>query len=146
MWIVREGEHVPKTTAEKLGIKPGSTLRLINAPDDDGVVLLGGLPDGVTLEPDDGGAVEVVVLFAHDTGELHRFAPSALAAAGEQGKVWIAYRKGNVSDLARDTLMTALVDLGWHGVSLVSVDATWSAARFRPLDRIRRSARPSGAA
>lgn len=137
---------MPKTTAEKLGIKPGSTLRVVNAPDD-GVALLGELPDGVTLEPGDGGGeVDVVVLFAHDSGELHRLAPSVLEAAGSEGRVWIAYRKGNVSDLARDTLMPALVDLGWHGVSLVSVDAAWSAARFRPLDRIRRSARPEATA
>ncbi len=129
---------MPKTTAEKLGIKPGSTLRVLGAPDDAGATLLGGLPDGVTLEPGDGGAADVVVMFAHDAEELRRLAPSALAAGGEQGKVWIAYRKGNVSDLSRDTLMPALVDLGWHGVSLVSVDATWSAARFRPLDRIGR--------
>jgi hypothetical protein len=133
---------MPKTTAEKLGIKPGSTLKVINAPDgqsaaDGQATLLGPLPDDTTLDQGD-GPVDVVMLFVHDTSELHKHAPAALAAAGESGKVWIAYRKGAVSDLSRDTLMPALVGLGWHGVSLISVDATWSAARFRPLDQIGR--------
>lgn len=127
---------MPKTTAEKLGIKPGSTLKVINAPDGQ-MTLLGALPDGTTVNQGEGPA-DVVVLFVHDTGELHKHAPAALAAGGESGKVWIAYRKGAVSDLSRDTLMPALVSLGWHGVSLISVDATWSAARFRPLDQIGR--------
>ncbi|HEY3868161.1 MAG TPA: hypothetical protein VGM10_07410 [Actinocrinis sp.] len=35
-------------------------------------------------------------------------------------------------------LMPAFVELGWHGVSLVSLDAVWSAARFRRLEQIRR--------
>lgn len=126
---------MPKTTAEKLGIKPSSTLRIINAPEGRPAPL-GPLPDGVRVEGGAGATADVVVLFAHDSGELRSLAPAALAAGGADGKVWIAYRKGNVSDLGRDTLMPALTHLGWHGVSLVSVDATWSAARFRPLDRI----------
>ncbi|WP_329570040.1 hypothetical protein [Kitasatospora sp. NBC_01266] len=126
---------MPKTTAEKLGIKPGATLTLINTPDGQAAPL-GPLPDGVTLESGSGGTADVVVLFAHDSGELHRHAPAAFAAVAESGKVWIAYRKGGVSDLSRDTLMPALTELGWHGVSLVSVDTTWSAARFRPLHLI----------
>ena len=135
-----------KSTAEKLGIKPGSTLRMINASDGQ-VALLGTLPDGVTMVDSDSGAgadgdvgttADVVLLFAHDSSELHKYAPSALKAGGSDGKVWIAYRKGNVSDLGRDTLMPALVDQGWHGVSLISIDSTWSAARFRPLDQIGR--------
>ena len=130
---------MPKTTADKLGIKPSSTLKVINATEDQ-VTLLGPLPDDVTLEHVDStdNAADVVLLFANDASELRRHAPAAFAAAGETGKVWIAYRKGNVSDLGRDTLMPALVDLGWHGVSLISVDTTWSAARFRPLEQIGR--------
>lgn len=127
---------MPRTTADKLGIKPGSTLTVINAPDSPASPL-GPLPEGVTPEPG-GGTADVVVLFAADAGQLHQHAPAALAATGEQGKLWIAYRKGNVSDLARDTLMPALTHLGWRGVSLVSIDTTWSAARFRPLGLIGR--------
>ncbi|HEV2639545.1 MAG TPA: hypothetical protein VGX23_30690 [Actinocrinis sp.] len=126
-----------KTAAEKLGIKAGCALTVINPPADR-AALLGTLPPSVTEQPVGTGTADVVVLFAQDSAQLHQFAPKTLAAAKSDGKVWIAYRKGGVSDLSRDALMPALVDAGWHGVSLVSLDDKWSAARFRPLDQIGR--------
>ncbi|MFI9275684.1 hypothetical protein ACIGXM_34005 [Kitasatospora sp. NPDC052896] len=129
---------MPKTQAEKLGIKPGDVLTVINAPDTEPPVL-GPLPDGVTLQPPGGGeSANVIVLFAEDSRQLHRDAPAVLSATPDTTRTWIAYRKGGVSDLGRDTLMPAFVELGWHGVSLVSLDATWSAARFRRLEQIGR--------
>ncbi|NJC72103.1 hypothetical protein HC031_20625 [Planosporangium thailandense] len=127
-----------KTPAEKLGVKPGSTLVLINAPGAPETIL-GSLPDGVRVETaGGGGGADVALMFAGDSAELREYAPVVLAAADDDGKVWIAYRKGGVSDLSRDTLMPALTGLGWHGVSLVSLDATWAAARFRRLEQIGR--------
>src|SRR5580704_9742938 len=73
-----EEKPVPKTTADKLGIKPGSSLKVINAPGGQAAVL-GPLPEGTTLDLKSGGdPADVVVLFAHDSGELHRDAPAAL--------------------------------------------------------------------
>ncbi|MFF8945956.1 hypothetical protein ACF1A5_27465 [Streptomyces sp. NPDC014864] len=59
-------------------------------------------------------------------------------AAGEDTTVWIAYRKGGVSDPTRDALMPAFTGPGRHGMSLVSLDARWSGARFRRLEQIGR--------
>lgn len=78
------------------------------------------------------------MLFADDFAQLRRDAPGLLAPLTDAAKVWICYRKGGVSDLSRDVLMPALADIGWHGVSLVSLDQTWSAARFRRLEHIGR--------
>jgi hypothetical protein len=127
-----------KSNAEKLGIAPSSTLSVLNAPEG-GAPVLGALPDTVTVLPFAQSEVaDVMVLFAEDSGQLHREAPALFARAAEATKVWIAYRKGGVSDLGRDALMPAFVELGWHGVSLVSLDAVWSAARFRRIEQIGR--------
>lgn len=125
-----------KTPADKLGIKAGHRL-LVENPPESGLAILEPLPDGVTVQksPHSSGA-DVVILFAADTTELHRRAPAILTAASNGALVWIAYRKGGASDLSRDSLMSAFVDLGWHGVSLVALDAQWTAARFRELDQI----------
>jgi len=151
---------VAKSGAEKIGVKAGCTLTLVGAPDGDAAVL-GALPEGVELamapssadataaeataadagsaDASSAGAADVVLLFAADSAQLHRDAPPLFSAAGPGTKLWIAYRKGAVSDIGRDALMPAFVDLGWHGVSLVSLDETWSAARFRRLEEIRSS-------
>lgn len=149
-----------KSAAEKIGVKAGGTLTLVNPPQD-GAALLGALPEGAKAaewgnagepgadagnagQPVDaagGAGAEVVLLFAADEAGLRRDAPPLFAAVGPATKLWIAYRKGGVSDLGRDTLMPAFVQLGWHGVSLVSLDAQWSAARFRRLEDIDRGTR-----
>ena len=128
---------MPKTHAEKLGITPGSTVTIVNAPP--GTTLPEELPEGVTVRrQQEGGVPGTLVLFAHDTAQLHRDAPGLLTSLTDTTKVWICYRKGGVSDLSRDVLMPALIGIGWHGVSLVSLDQTWSAARFRRLEHIGR--------
>ena len=141
---------MPKTNAEKLGIRPASTLEVINAPA--GPSPIGELPVDVAVnsvamsdspaETDpagDAGTPDVVLLFAADVAQLRRAAPGVLNRAAKDAKVWIAYRKGGTSDLGRDSLMPAFKDdLGWHGVSLISLDATWSAARFRRIEDIGR--------
>jgi hypothetical protein len=148
---------VAKSGAEKIGVKAGCTLTLVGAPGGDAAVL-GAMPEDVEVvvavsaadlssaavgsaaagpgTASSAGAAGIVLLFAADSAQLHRDAPPLFAAAGPATKLWIAYRKGAVSDIGRDTLMPAFVDLGWHGVSLVSLDETWSAARFRRLEEI----------
>lgn len=129
---------MPKTPAEKLGIKPGDTLAVQNAPQGQPGIL-GPLPAGVVLQPPgEASRADVVVLFAADAEQLHQDAPAVLAAAPDGTRLWIAYPKGGASDLSRDTLMPAFIGLGWHGVSLVSLDGRWSAARFRRLHQIGR--------
>lgn len=140
---------MPKSNAEKLGIRPASTLEVLNAPE--GLSPIGDLPADVAtaaatgVTPDvatataaTGVTPDVIILFADDSAQLHRDAPAVLDRAAQGTKVWIAYRKGGVSDLGRDALMPAFTDLGWHGVSLISLDATWSAARFRRIEDIGR--------
>ena len=124
-----------KTVAQKLGVKPGNRVYPINAPD--GYArLLGELPAGATLT--DTAPAEVVHVFANDAVDLDRHGKAAIDALAPGGLLWVSYPKGGRTDLNRDDLMLALVPHGWRGVSLIAVDETWSAARFRPLSDIGR--------
>ena len=52
------------------------------------------------------------------------------------GVFWVAFPKGSSkvqTDLSRDRGWESLNDAGWQLVSLISIDATWSAARIRPI-------------
>ena len=47
--------------------------------------------------------------------------------------LWIAYPKGNRSDINRDTLWPYLTEYNMRPITQIAVDETWSALRFRPL-------------
>ena len=109
----------------KLLIRPGRSVRLLHAPDRHRPML------GVFTESS--GAADVVLLYSRISDQLERD-----AAAGDDGILWVCYPKrsaGTPSDLSRERCRDAMAPLGWRPVTQVSIDATWSALRFRPADR-----------
>src|SRR5262249_32710999 len=118
-----------KPLSKKLGVKAGQKVVAVNAPDDY-AAMLGELPKGAALSAKDG---DVVHLFAKDPRELGKFFPKAQRALGESGNLWISYLKGS-DQLNRDRGWEVVTEAGFQGVSLVSVDASWSAMRFRRAD------------
>lgn len=122
--------------ARKLLIKPGNRVALVNPPAGY-PERLQPLPDGaelVGLEP----GLDVVQVFAQDKAELRRSTP-ALKSVRDGGLLWVCYPKGGSkagTDLNRDLLWEELGKVGLTGVTLVSVDDTWSAMRFRPATEV----------
>src|SRR5262249_41942485 len=104
------------------------------------------LPEGASVTTVSGdeaageGGYDAVHLFVRDRGDLDRRAPTALAAAGRNGLLWIAYPKGGAragTDLNRDRLRVSVEEAhGWTAVTQVAIDADWSALRFRPVDLV----------
>lgn len=93
------------------------------------------LAEGFDTAPD-GEAYDFVWLFARDTGDVNVRGVVALEAVAEDGLLWIAYPKttsGVPTDLTRDHGWDALRREQWRPVAQVSVDATWSALRWRPV-------------
>ena len=119
--------------ASKLGIKPGLRLVLINPPA--GYIdQLGALPEGVELSLDPGGQYDFVHLFVQNRADLAQQLPGALQGLKVGGLFWVAYPKRSArleTDLSRDHGWEPLEKAGWRGVSLISIDDTWSAMRFR---------------
>ncbi len=93
--------------------------------------LIGPLPDGV--HPVDGlDEATTAIVFADDAASLREI----LTAQGERldrpSTLWIAYPKGNRTDINRDTLWPMVTPYGMRPIGQVSVDDAWSALRFRP--------------
>lgn len=122
--------------ARKLLIKPGNRVALIDPPTGY-AERLQPLPDGaelVDLQPE----LDVLQVFVQDRAALDRVAPS-LGSVRSGGILWVCYPKGGRkagTDLNRDLLWEALGQVGLTGVTLVSVDDTWSAMRFRPAAEV----------
>lgn len=122
--------------ARKLQIKPGSKIALVNPPAGY-AERLEPLPDGAEIV-DLRSGLDVVQVFARDRSELER-AAGALGSVRDGGLLWVCYPKGGRkagTDLNRDLLWQELSKVGLAGVTLVAVDDTWSAMRFRPAGQV----------
>jgi hypothetical protein len=119
-----------RTVAQKLQIKPGAAVWV---SDGAWAALLEPFPDAVTQA----GRIEdaaAAVLFVEDEAALREMLAELGAERLAAPEVlWIAYRKGNRSDLNRDSLWPILAPLGMRPVTQIAVDEEWSALRFRPV-------------
>ena len=101
------GTPLPK----KLGIREGSRVLLVNAPNGFDR-LLTPLPDGVTLMTKLAKPLDVGVLFASERAELIRWFDELAAALDPTGRLWIAWPK-KASKVATD------IDFGFaQGIGL----------------------------
>jgi hypothetical protein len=127
---------------KKLLVKPGNRVLVLNPPPGWLEGGLGAPPERVEVTGQaGGGGFDVVHLFVRDGGELRRFALEAVAALRPGGILWVSYPKRSSkvdTDLTRDRGWDRLDAAGWQAVTQVSVDATWSALRFRPKAEVGR--------
>jgi hypothetical protein len=122
--------HVPvKTLAQKLRITPGAALFVMPVEHQH---LVGDLPEEVrtaaSLEE-----ASIAVVFVRDAASTRQVLEAQHAALHDVEVLWLAYPKGNTTDINRDSLWKLLAPYGLRPVSQVAIDDTWSALRFRPL-------------
>jgi hypothetical protein len=115
--------------ASKLGIKEGSRLTLLSAPDDVPLEL----PPGVTVRRQVGGEADVAVAFFTRRAKLEqRLAPMG-SIIFPTGRLWIAWPKrssGEVTDLTDNAVRSAVLPGGLVDNKVCAIDATWSALCF----------------
>lgn len=74
-----------------------------------------------------------VVVLADDAASLREILVAHHAHLADPIVFWVAYPKGNRTDIDRDKLWPILAEHGMRPISQVAVDDTWSALRFRAL-------------
>lgn len=121
-----------KSTADKLLLKPGRSLKLINAPDGF-IEVLGELPAFAKVvelsEPAD-----VVQLFINSYADLESQLSSAYQLLQPNSIFWICYPKKSGSiktDIDRDILYEYASLRNLKGIGMISLDDNWSAMRFK---------------
>ncbi|MGH2408199.1 MAG: hypothetical protein ACRDF7_09000 [Candidatus Limnocylindrales bacterium] len=118
-----------KSIAEKLLIKPDAALWVWPPAR---VGLIGRLPPAA-FAAEGFASAAVVVLFVDDAAS----ARAALAAYHEllanPPILWIAYPKGNRTDVNRDTLWPMVAEHGLRPITQIAIDEVWSALRFRRI-------------
>ena len=125
---------------KKLGIKPGSVVVLVGAPEGfEG--RLGTVPPGVVFRRGARGRCDLAVWFARSRAEVERRVVRLGEFAGRDG-LWIAWPKrasGVASDLTQTVVREIGLSSGLVDYKVCSIDDTWSGLRFTLRERGARS-------
>jgi len=120
-----------KPLAQKLGVKPGTTVVLIDAPEG-AEALLAPLPEGATLRRGNRGRREMTLWFVTERAAFERRLESVAAAVGE-GTLWMAWPKrssGAETDITEDTIREVVLPAGLVDTKVCAIDETWSGLRL----------------
>jgi hypothetical protein len=125
------GPRSGRSLAQKLGVKEGMTIALIDAPADFERTL-GPLPPDVKLRIGNRGRREMTLWFATSRRELERRLGAVTGAMGE-GTLWMAWPKrspGVETDLSEDGIREVVLPAGLVDTKVCAIDGTWSGLRL----------------
>lgn len=122
---------------KKLGMKADIQGLIVGAPA--GYLdLLKPLPDGFRISSKAVGEYSFVQMFITRLAETAQCAKTFSKHAAQNALVWVAYPKktaGRDADVSRDSIREEMQRYGWDAVSIVAIDETWAALRFRPMSQ-----------
>ena len=121
--------------AQKLQIKPGKHWLLFNAPENY-LTLIEPLPDGARTHFEPNNAFDGIQFFVNNTVELNSLLPTILPLLKPDTIFWLTYPKkssGVDSGLEMTGSWDELTANGLRVVTSVSVNETWTALRFKPV-------------
>ena len=124
-----------KSIADRLLIKPGYEVLVINAPQDYST-LLGPLPPDVKISKQPSAPADLIQIFLTSKKELEEDLVRLKAVLKPKGLLWITYPKGGSktkTDLNRDIIRVYAQTLGLQAVAMIAIDDTWSALRLKKV-------------
>ena len=123
--------YADKPLARKLGIREGSTVAFVDAPDATGS-LLDPLPDGAHQVADPEQA-DVVLCFVTERAALERRLDCLAQAIFPDRVLWVAWPKRAskvATDVTEDVVRDVALPLGLVDVKVAAIDETWSGLKL----------------
>jgi len=122
-----------RTTAEKLGVKAGARVALIDPPADYARVL-GKLPKDASLEEEPGEVLPLTLWFVRDPDQ-YLSGLSQMRNRALTSRIWIIYPKGaprgrNASGLTQSLIREAALSVGLVDYKVCSVNEVWTGLLF----------------
>jgi hypothetical protein len=117
-----------RTAAQKMGIRAGAVVGLIDPPAYY-LKVLGELPEGVVLEEDSPGESAVTVWFVHDPGE-YEAALAARRTLAAKSRLWIVWQKGRRDGLNGKFVRERALAMGLVDYKICSLDGVWTGMVF----------------
>lgn len=123
---------------KKMRIKDNMTAKVLNAPTN--------YIKSTELKWLDKGKIDFLHLFVSSKDEFEKQFSNVVEHLNTNANVWISYPKSTSKqkyDINRDSLWDLMIPKGWHPVSQISLDETWSAIRIKPNEPEKEYIRPS---
>jgi hypothetical protein len=122
---------------QKLQIKPGVTIAVVNVPEDVKSHLVQELLENPlaftgTISP------AALMIFVKNKAEVEQVVFPLLAQSKEFSPVWLLYPKGTSgvpTDVSRDILWKLVEPQGWGPARIIALDEVWSALRFTRIKK-----------
>jgi len=122
-----------KSVAQKLQVKEGHKLLLVNPPPGYRETLLKGLSKNVVFLKDAKIPADIIQVFVASQKELEEQLFKLKPRLDPKGIFWVTYPKGTgkiKADINRDTIRERALPHGLEAVAIFSVDEDWSALRL----------------
>ena len=121
-----------RSLVEKLGIKPNSSVAILNAPLNFDRTL-GPLPDGVVLKSKVDKEIDFIHAFFFNSKSLDHQFPKLERALSETGTLWISWPKKTAkieTDLTDNVVREIGLRHGLVDIKVCAVDEVWSGLKF----------------
>ena len=118
--------------AKKLGLKPGSTLWAVNAPQNY-AELLAPMPEDVKVVPTMSPAVDVFHIFTKSRISLEDILKKTLAKMRANASIWVSWPKKASkveTDITEDVVRAVALPLGLVDIKVCAVDEVWSGLKL----------------
>jgi hypothetical protein len=123
------GTALPK----KLGIKPGSRIAIVSAPEGFLESTLQPMPDEVELRSRARGPLDVLLFFTKRRAELERRFDTLANALDPAGALWVAWPKGASgvpTDLTENAVRDVALPKGLVDTKVAAIDDVWSGLKL----------------
>ena len=117
---------------QKLGIKPGTIVVVIDAPAHYRK-LLGQIPSGVNFATRPVGNTKFVHLFSMRRSKLAKQLSILRRKIAEDAAIWVSWPKkssGVATDITEDVIRAVALPLGLVDIKVCAVDDTWSGLKL----------------
>lgn len=118
--------------AKKLGIKPDSSVFLVNTPEGY-IELLGPLPPGVEFAASLSADIDFIQLFEAKKSELQKALKKYRNTLNASAVVWVSWPKKSSkvpTDITEDTIREVALPLGFVDIKVCAVDEVWSGLKL----------------
>ncbi len=118
--------------AQKLGIKPGFVVAVLNAPQRYEAIV-SPLPEGVRIQSAVSAATDLVHLFCERRSELARRLKAITARLRPHAAVWVSWPKKASkvpTDITEDTVREVALPLGLVDIKVCAVTEVWSGLKL----------------